>query len=104
MMIAMHPNTNNSNKKVEENGQRGEKETFASMENLLHVMADSRISIKGSGFHLSVQPHFPISLVRGHGCLTVDTRVLRSVTTPNSVKYQKQQRRKLLFTKVAHSL
>lgn len=31
VMIAMHPNTNNSNKKVEENGQRGEKETFASM-------------------------------------------------------------------------
>lgn len=97
-MIAMHPNTNNSNKKVGENGQRGEKETFASMENLLHVMADSRISIKGSGFHLSVEPHFPIFLVRGHSCLTVDTtRVLRSVTTPNSVKYQKQQRRKLLF-------
>lgn len=38
-------------------------EKRASMESLfLHVMADSRISIKGSGFQLSVEPHFPISI------------------------------------------
>lgn len=78
----MHPNVNNSNKKVEDNGRRERKKPLQAWRTYLHVMADSRIiSIKGSGFHLSVEPQFPISLVHGHSCLTVEMVVLRFVTT-----------------------